>query len=123
MKLGAAIRKTRVDLGLKLEAVAMEAGFDAGNLSRIETGKQNPSMDRLEDIARALGVSVADLYLAAENESRTGNALRDSGDSAAYGQEMLAVRRGYTTLDSRHRKMALEFIKMLNRLQREEKAG
>lgn len=67
MDIGSAIRQMREQLGLKLEAVAMEAGTDAGNLSRIETGKQKPSIGRLESIARAMNVGVTDLYALIEN--------------------------------------------------------
>lgn len=100
----------------------MEAGFDAGNLSRIETGKQNPSLDRLERIARAMSVSVADLFNMVEPARvavGSNNVLRD-GDGIIYNDEMQVVRRGFAALDARHRKMVLEFIKMLNRLQRED---
>lgn len=37
-------------------------GLNKGTISRIEAGKGNPSLETLERIARALGVTVADLF-------------------------------------------------------------
>ena len=121
MEIGAAIRHTREGLGLKLETVAMEAGFDAGNLSRIETGKQQPTIARLQNIARAMQVSVADLFNMIEPTAATDSrhALHDS-ETVSYNDDLQVIRRGYTTLDAHHRRTVVEFIKMLNRLQRDD---
>lgn len=98
----------------------MEAGFDAGNLSRIETGKQKPSVPRLENIARAMHVRVADLYTLIEPpQPGSGNQLRE-GDVAPYHDDLQSLRRSYSALDARHRKLANEFVKLLNRLQKDE---
>ncbi|OVZ60561.1 hypothetical protein CDO44_07465 [Pigmentiphaga sp. NML080357] len=123
MDIGSAIRQTRERLGLKLEAIAMEVGTDAGNLSRIETGKQKPSIGRLENIARAMNVGVTDLYALVENVQvvRGGAELRD-GDELPYGDDLRLLRRNFSSLDASHRKLAIEFVKLLNRMQREDKA-
>jgi transcriptional regulator with XRE-family HTH domain len=124
MNLGAAIRQTRERLGLKLETVAFDAGFDAGNLSRIETGKQQASIPRLEKIARAMDVRVTDLYALVENVQVLAlpNELRDS-DENPYNDEMRQIRRGFGSLDAHHRKLAMEFIRLLNRMQKSESQG
>ncbi|GAA4340314.1 hypothetical protein GCM10023144_39850 [Pigmentiphaga soli] len=124
MHIGSAIRQTREQLGLKLEAVAMEAGFDAGNLSRIETGKQKPSITRLESIARAMKVRVADLYALVEPLPIPGMtpSLRE-GDIAPYHDDLQTLRRSYSALDPRRRKLVYEFVKLLNRMQKEESAA
>lgn len=69
MKIGEAIRKLRLELGETQEAVALEAGTNAGNLSRIERCQQQPSLDLVEQIAAALGTTVADLYAYVEANS------------------------------------------------------
>lgn len=99
----------------------MEAGFDAGNLSRIETGKQQPTVVRLQSIARAMQVSVADLFNMMEPTTATDSphVLRDS-ENASYNDDLQVIRRGYSTLNAHHRKTVVEFIKMLNRLQRDD---
>jgi len=125
MDIGSAIRQMREQLGLKLEAVAMEAGTDAGNLSRIETGKQKPSIGRLERIARAMNVGVTDLYALIENvrvQPAPPPPLRD-GDDTSYTDDTQVLRRSFAALDTHHRKLVIEFAKLLNRLQKEENAG
>lgn len=66
--LGAVIRKIRKARRLTLEEVAYRAGTDTGNLSRVERGKQECKADMLYKIAKALGVSVADIYAASEHK-------------------------------------------------------
>ena len=126
MDIGSAIRQMREQLGLKLEAVAMEAGTDAGNLSRIETGKQKPSIGRLESIARAMNVGVTDLYALIENVRVLPAApppLRDGDDNTPYTDDTQVLRRSFAALDAHHRKLVIEFAKLLHRLQKEENAG
>ncbi|MEK7946863.1 helix-turn-helix transcriptional regulator [Pigmentiphaga sp. YJ18] len=124
MDIGSAIRYTREKLGLKLEAVAMEVGTDAGNLSRIETGKQKPSIVRLENIARAMNVGVTDLYALVENVRvlPATSELRD-GDELPYADDTRALRRSFATLDARSRRLVIEFAKLLNRVEKEEQAN
>ncbi|MDX3905096.1 MAG: helix-turn-helix transcriptional regulator [Pigmentiphaga sp.] len=123
MDIGSAIRYTRERLGLKLEAVAMEVGTDAGNLSRIETGKQKPSVVRLERIARAMNVGVTDLYALVENvHVRPASPELRDGDDLPYGNDARLLRRSFAALDARHRKLVLEFVRLLNRMQKEENA-
>jgi len=38
------------------------SGFDKAQLSRIENGKTDPSFTTLEKIAKALGISVSELF-------------------------------------------------------------
>lgn len=59
--LGEAIRELRNKQGDSLEALAGEAGITKNMLSLIERGEGNPSWVTVEGIAKALGVSVAQL--------------------------------------------------------------
>lgn len=43
------------------EAVSLETGIDRPSIVRIEQGQQSPTLDTLAHIAKALGVSVAEL--------------------------------------------------------------
>lgn len=61
--LGAAIRSTRQQQKMSQEALADGAGVDRSYMSSIERGKQNPGVMLMVSIARALGVSVASLFL------------------------------------------------------------
>ncbi len=66
MKIGQAIRKIRKEKGATLEEIALTAGTDPGNLSKVERNLQQATPDMLENVAGALGLPVSSLYLIAE---------------------------------------------------------
>jgi SOS-response transcriptional repressor LexA len=67
-KLGDTIRQIRKSQSKTLAEIADQVeGYDAGNLSRFERGEQDISPSKLESIARALGLTVADIYNSAQN--------------------------------------------------------
>jgi transcriptional regulator with XRE-family HTH domain len=59
---GAAIRALRHQAGLTQEQVALAAGLDRPFLVQIEGGKRSILVERLPDLAEALGVDVAELF-------------------------------------------------------------
>jgi transcriptional regulator with XRE-family HTH domain len=59
--LGEAIRAERTKAGFSQEKLAEKAGLSTVFISRVERGKESPSVDSLVKIARALGVHVHDL--------------------------------------------------------------
>lgn len=71
METGANIRRIRKARGLTILQLATAIGSDVGNLSRLERGVQGYSPDMLERIARALSVSVSDLFLGETNVTET----------------------------------------------------
>ncbi|MDR1800361.1 MAG: helix-turn-helix transcriptional regulator [Lachnospiraceae bacterium] len=52
------IIKARCELGLTQEALAERTGIQRCNISRLESGTYNPSLDFLSRIARGLGMEV-----------------------------------------------------------------
>ncbi|MFL9927170.1 LexA family transcriptional regulator [Herbaspirillum lusitanum] len=62
MKTGQKIREIRLARNMKLAEVENLAGIANGNLSRIERGEQWISEDKLDSLADALGVVVADFF-------------------------------------------------------------
>ncbi len=66
--LGGAIRQLRKKKGDSLQALAEEAGITKNMLSLIERGEGNPSWATVQGIAKALGISVADLAKLADAE-------------------------------------------------------
>jgi transcriptional regulator with XRE-family HTH domain len=68
--LGQAIRKLREKRGLTQEAVAHEAGVTASTYGLIERGQSNPTWATVDDIASALGVSIAELAKQAQTLRR-----------------------------------------------------
>ena len=67
MEIGKIIRLRRKQLKMTQEQLALEVNSDAGNLSRIERGKQSIPLDKIDIYAKALHCSAADL-LGAEEE-------------------------------------------------------
>lgn len=59
---GGHLRRMRTGVGLSQTAVASRAGLDRSFYAEVESGKHSVSVDRLYDIAEALGVAVRDLF-------------------------------------------------------------
>ncbi len=59
--LGKRIQKQRKELGLTQEDVAYKVGISRAYMGYIEQGRNLPSMELLEKIARALKVNLRDL--------------------------------------------------------------
>lgn len=55
------LRELRKKSGLPQDTLAAAAGISQTFLSQVETGRNNISVDKLEQIANALGVDVVDL--------------------------------------------------------------
>lgn len=61
-QLGARVRVARQGLGLSQRELCARAGVSARSLVQVEAGEGNPSIDRLADIAQALGLSLVALF-------------------------------------------------------------
>ena len=57
-RIGASIRSRRLEIGLTQKQLAARAGITQTVLSRVESGKGNPTLGLLEDIAIALGTEL-----------------------------------------------------------------
>jgi transcriptional regulator with XRE-family HTH domain len=66
---GDLIRRLRIKRQLRQEMVAERAGISPTHLSRIETGKVEPTRDTIEKIAPVLGVTAAYLDVDALSEA------------------------------------------------------
>jgi transcriptional regulator with XRE-family HTH domain len=71
-RIGAAIKRRRVEANLTLADLSAGAGLSSAMLSRIENGMATASLDALERISIAVGVNLSDLFR--ESESRQGSA-------------------------------------------------
>jgi transcriptional regulator with XRE-family HTH domain len=60
-ELARAVRTLREQRGLTQEGLAHEAGLTFGSVSKIETARSNPAWTTVRHIAKALGVSMAEL--------------------------------------------------------------
>lgn len=60
--LGRAVADRRRDLGLSQEALAARADLDRTYVGGVERGERNPSLESLHKIAKALGLSLNELF-------------------------------------------------------------
>lgn len=58
---GGNVRRIRLEKGLTQEQFADVSGFSQQDISGLESGKRNPTVVSLHDLAQALGVSPVDL--------------------------------------------------------------
>ena len=65
-KFGTCVRQLRLEQGHTQEVFAERCGFFRTYLSRVETGRANPTLNAIEVIAVALGLTVVELFMAAE---------------------------------------------------------
>ena len=65
-RFGAAMKKRRLGLGLSQENLAEQSGLHRTYISDIERGARNVSLDNIARIARALGVSISELFAETE---------------------------------------------------------
>ena len=60
-RFGARVRAQRMRLGMTLDELAAATGVSRATLSNIERGEHSPSLTKATDVARTLGVSLAQL--------------------------------------------------------------
>lgn len=82
-RLGAQLRKLRLERGLSVRGLAGRTGFSPSFISHLELDAVSPSISSLEQIAKELGVTLSGLFGAIEATPRTviRNAERASYDS------------------------------------------
>lgn len=119
MKIGEAIKQLRLERGATQEDVALEAGTNAGNLSRIERCQQQPALELVEKIAAALGMTVADLYAyaTARQPKTTKNKVKPKDSNENNSNAAILFRRSFQQLTPENKRLAVEFVKLLSRTQ------
>jgi transcriptional regulator with XRE-family HTH domain len=70
-QLGICIRSLRQETGLSQVEFGEKCGFYQTYLSRIENGKANPTINALEVVANALGMTIFDLFDRVREQSPT----------------------------------------------------
>lgn len=61
-KFGKRVRDLRTKKGVSQEALAFKAGIDRTYMTSVENGRRNISIQNIEKIIRALGVSIGDFF-------------------------------------------------------------
>jgi len=85
--LGNTIRHLRLQHGLTIAEVSKRAGISRGMLSKIENGLSSTSLETLEQLANALGVTLSRLF-------QSYNLPTGAAQLVKNGQGMEVVRRG-----------------------------
>ncbi len=112
MKIGDVLRRRRKERAETLEEVAFRADSNASNISRIERNQQQVSAELLERLAEALECSVADIY--AEMGAAKGKPSKLPDKET---EDAINIQRSLRALSPQNRLLAMEFIKLLARLQ------
>lgn len=121
MHIGQIIYALRRDRGLTQEALALEADTATSNLSRIEKGQRRPSGALLERLAQALGTSVTAIYAQAEGVALNEPERQRQADveETDFSRDALQLRRDFRDLSQPNKRLTLEFVRMLVRLEKD----
>jgi transcriptional regulator with XRE-family HTH domain len=122
MHIGQIIYALRKEKGLTQEALALDADTATSNLSRIEKGQRRPSGALLERLAAALGTSVTAIYGSTEGVSlsqvRSDKTAAIEGETD-FARDAVQLRQGFRQLNPGNKLLVLEFVRLLNRLQKD----
>jgi len=61
VQFGKRIRQRRKDRGWSQEELAFRVGMDVSYLSEVETGKKEPCLRKISDLAKSLDVTISQL--------------------------------------------------------------
>ncbi len=75
---GTCIRSLRLEAGMSQAVFGEKCGFYQTYLSRIETGRANPTLNAIEVIANTLGMSVFELFDRVKEMRRQGEVAAKS---------------------------------------------
>jgi transcriptional regulator with XRE-family HTH domain len=67
---GAILRECRLEKGLTQETLGFESGLSRNYVSLVELGQRSPTLDTVEVLAQALGVSASTLIARAERRTK-----------------------------------------------------
>ncbi len=61
MKIGQRIKELRIKKGLSQIELAAELNYEKSNMSRLESGRVNPKIATLHNVAKAFGIKLHEL--------------------------------------------------------------
>lgn|SRR3990172_4256048 len=99
--LGERIKELRRGKGLSQEVLAERAETSQNYLSRMECGKENPTLDMLIKLAHSLDVEM--------------NAIFDFGHVVGHKQLKEAIQAFSRTADEDHLRLAVKFIRTVSK--------
>jgi len=115
MSIGERVRREREKLGLTGAALADKAGISPAMVSQIENDQAEPSLDTLENVAKALGVSVCYFLLEQEDVENLLSSLNPEVLSLLGDPRIQAVLRAVRDFEAGDLKFILNFIQFFKR--------
>ncbi|CFX13492.1 Cro/C1-type helix-turn-helix domain [Syntrophomonas zehnderi OL-4] len=115
ISIGERVRREREKLALTGASLADKAGISPAMVSQIENNQADPSLDTLESIANALGVSVCYFLLEQEDVENLLSSLNPDVLSSLSDPRTQAVLRAVRDFDAGELKFILNFIHFFKR--------
>lgn len=111
---GEKLKYVRTLRGLSQKELAARAGVSPGLIAQLETGKVQASLDTVEKIAAALGVSVCSLILERDEVEAVIGALSPELRDLLYDRQVQVILGSICTMNEENLRLVLDFIAMLN---------
>ena len=109
-ELGKRIKEFRIDKGMTLQEFAEKTGLTKGYLSKIEKAKKAPPVSTLLTLAKALNISISDIFGETEG-NRNPICLVKNGERRSIARDGSVFGYAYQTLAHRfHKKFMEPFI-------------
>lgn len=118
MNIGHVLRRIRKEKNASLEEIALSAGTDAANLSRVERDKQRLTPDMLEKVAKALDVPVSSLYLIAEQNTREQDNTQELIDRSTAARLENCIGK-FMLLSGNDQQLVIDFMDLLRQSSRQ----
>lgn len=115
MSIGERVRKEREKLGMTGASLADKAGISPAMISQVENDQAEPSLDTLENIAQALGVSVCYFLLEQEDVENLVASLNSEVISLLGDPRVQSVLRAVRDLEAGDLKFILNYIQFYKR--------
>lgn len=109
IRIGDVLRSRRKALGLTLDQVGRYIGRSRGQVSRYETGREQPPLDLLEAMCARYGISMSQLY----REASSKTALHLVGDPVSLTQAEEQLIHMYREMDDTLRARLLDLAQIL----------
>ncbi|HHY26010.1 MAG TPA: helix-turn-helix domain-containing protein [Desulfitobacterium dehalogenans] len=115
LSIGGRIKREREKSGLKSSTLADKAGVSPSMISQIENDQAEPSLDTLESIAEALGVSVCYFLLEQEDVENLLSSLNPDVLSLLGDPRVQSVLRAVRDFEAGDLKFILNYIQFFKR--------
>jgi len=101
------IRIIRKQKGISQESVAYDLGIDYSTYGKIERGQIALTVDRLEKIAKILGVTIDELYQWNSGFAPISSEIGSDKESPQVKELKIKLQKAYAELESLRREVAL----------------